>query len=89
MYVNGPIGVARLAEEYGGKRDRGSKRYHAVAGSGSVARHCVRQLEAMGFIERYKNRGRVVTPKGRSLLDNTAEEVFKEEVKKHPELKKY
>ncbi len=89
IYVMGPIGIERLAAEYGGKRDRGSKRYHAVKGSRSIARKCVQQLEAAGLIEKCKNRGRVVSAHGRKLVDYTAFEVMKDLIKEIPEMKKY
>ena len=75
IYVKGPIGTSRLAAEYGGYADRGSKPNKAVKGSGSIARKCVMQLEASGLIARDSNKGRVVTSKGQSLLDNAAKEV--------------
>ena len=76
VYVKGPIGSSRLAGEYGGFADRGSKPNKAVKGSGSIARKCVMQLEASGLIIRDGNKGRVITPKGQSLLDNAAKEIM-------------
>jgi small subunit ribosomal protein S19e len=75
IYVKGPIGTSRLAAEYGGYADRGSKPNKAVKGSGSIIRKCVMQLESSGLVVRDRNKGRVVSPKGRSLLDNVAKEV--------------
>lgn len=75
IYVKGPIGTSRLAAEYGGYADRGSKPNKAVKGSGSITRKCVMQLESSGLIVRDNNKGRVVSPKGQSLLDNVAKEV--------------
>ena len=75
IYIKGPIGTSRLAADYGGFADRGSKSNKAVGGSGSIARKCVMQLEASGLVVKDSTRGRVVSPKGRSLLDNLAKEV--------------
>jgi len=75
IYVRGPIGTSRLAAEYGGFADRGSKPNKAVKGSGSIARKCVMQLEASGLVAKKDNRGRMITPKGQSLLDSIAKEV--------------
>ena len=75
IYVKGPIGTSRLAAEYGGYVDRGSKPNKAVKGSGSITRKCVMQLESSGLVVRDSNKGRVVSPKGQSLLDNVAKEV--------------
>ena len=75
VYVMGPIGTERLRAEFGGSRDRGSKPNRAKAGSGSVVRECLQQLEKAGFVENVKGEGRRVSAKGRSLLDNSAHEV--------------
>ena len=89
VYLYGPIGTERLAGEFGGAKDRKVKPYKAVKGSRSVIRHSLRQLESAGLIEADKNKGRVITPKGQSLLDNIAREVMKELASADPELSKY
>ena len=89
VYILGPIGSSRLSAEFGGYKDRGSKPNRAVRGSGSIARHSLMQLESAGYIEKNKNKGRVVTPKGRKLLDNTANEVMSELAKDNKALAKY
>ncbi|QLH75580.1 MAG: 30S ribosomal protein S19e [Methanomassiliicoccales archaeon] len=78
VYIKGPIGTSRLAAEYGGFADRGSKPNKAVKGSRSIARKCLMQLESSGLVAKDKNNGRVVTPKGQALLDSTAKEVYDE-----------
>ena len=88
IYIMGPIGTSRLAAEYGGKEDRGSKRYKAKKGSRSIVRKALQQLESLGYVKKDKN-GRVITPKGRSFMDNIAHEIMKEMVKENPELEKY
>jgi small subunit ribosomal protein S19e len=40
-------------------------------------------------VRRIRGNGRVLTDKGRSLLDNTAYEIMKELAEKNPELRKY
>ena len=89
IYVHNCIGIEHLRNEYGGKLDRGSKPYKARGGSGSIVRHAVQQLEKAGYVSRIKGKGRVLTPKGRSFLDNTSFEVKKKLVEYYPELKKY
>ena len=89
VYVLGPIGSARLAAEFGGKRDRGSAPYHPRAGSGSVARECLQQLEALGLVTKAESKGRRVTPAGRRLLDNLSHQILLEAAAKNPELTKY
>lgn len=78
IYIIGPIGTSRLAAEYGGYADRGSKPNRAVKGSGSITRKCLMQLEASGLVMKDKRKGRIVTPKGRSILDNLAKEIYEE-----------
>jgi small subunit ribosomal protein S19e len=89
IYVKGPIGIERLSAEFGGKRDRGSKPYHARKGSGAIVRSAASQLESAGFIETIKGKGRQITPKGRKYLDDMAHKVMKEVVKEIPALQKY
>lgn len=89
VYVHGPIGVARLRAEYGGRKNYGVRPSHAAKASGSIIRRGLQQLEAAGFLETFKNQGRRVTREGRKLLKEIAEEVGREAVKEIPELEKY
>jgi small subunit ribosomal protein S19e len=81
VYMKGPIGSSRLAEEYGGFADRGSRPNRAVKGSRNIARKCIMQLEAAGLVAKNKNKGRIVTAKGQKLLDAAAKEIFDSEKK--------
>ena len=89
IYIKKCIGIERLRAEYGGKKDKGSKPYRAVKGSGSIIRKALQQLESAGYITRIRGKGRVITPKGQSFVDNTAHEVKLELEKEIPELSKY
>ena len=89
VYVMGPIGTSRLAAEFGGAADRGSKPNRAVKGSGSATRMALQQLEKAGLVQNVRNRGRIVSSKGRSLVDDTAFELFQMAVKADPSLEKY
>jgi len=89
IYTSNGIGIEHLRAEYGGKRDRGSKPYRARSGSGSIVRRAVQQLEQTGYVTKIRGKGRVLTPKGRSFLDNTSHEVMKDIQTYRPELKKY
>jgi small subunit ribosomal protein S19e len=77
IYVKEGIGVERLRAEYGGKRDRGSKPNRARAGSGSIVRRALQQLEKAGYVKKVKGKGRVLTSKGRSFLDNISNNAMK------------
>ncbi len=93
--VLGPIGVSKLRTKYGGKKRRGHKKAHFKRGSGSVIRKILQQLqkaELIKFVEKGIHKGRVIAPKGRSLLDKTAVAIIKTKpkrnVKKAPEAPK-
>ena len=87
--VNGPIGTERLSRHYSGAIDRGSKPNRSSNGSRKVLRLIMQQLEIAGFIEKSKKGGRGLTPKGQSVLDNTAFDVKKKLEKEMSSLKKY
>jgi len=78
IYVKGPMGSSKLAAEYGGYADRGSKPNRAVKGSRNIARKCMMQLEKAGYLTKKAKEGRIISPAGMSLLDNTAKEVYDE-----------
>ncbi len=88
-YTLGPIGTARLAAEFGGKRDDGSAPSHPRAGSRSIIRECLQQLETLGLVSKAETKGRRVTPAGRKLLDNLSHQILLELAAKNPELTKY
>lgn len=89
IYMKGPVGIERLRSKYGGRKDRGVEPEHMRKGGGSVIRIALQQLEAAGLVETLKGRGRVITSKGRRLLDALSTEIKGELEKKLPELKKY
>jgi len=90
LYVTGvPVGVESLRGAYGGRRNRGVRPEHYYKGSGSIVRKALQQLEAAGLVVKVPKKGRTLSPKGRSLLDNLANKIFKELVKSNPELRKY
>lgn len=89
IYVHGPIGIEKLRASYGGRKSRGVKPRRAEKAGGSVIRKALQQLEAAGYVETLKPRGRKVTPTGRKLLKEVAEELSKELIKELPALQKY
>ncbi|UCE73761.1 MAG: 30S ribosomal protein S19e [Methanomassiliicoccales archaeon] len=89
LYIKGPIGVSRLSSEFGGRVDRGSKPYKARKGGKSIIRTALKQLEEQGLVVNEKGRGRMISPPGRSLLDNISYDIFKELAKENVELGKY
>lgn len=89
IYMKGPIGIAHLRSEYGGRKDEGVKPEHAGMGGGAIVRKALQQLEAAGLVEPLGNRGRVLTKEGRQMLDSISTEIKKKLEKKHVELRKY
>ena len=84
VYMDGPVGVMSLRTFYGGKKDRGVNPEKFRKGSGSIVRVALHQLEDAGYVEKV-DAGRIITPEGRSFLDNTSAELIKD----IPELSKY
>jgi len=78
IYLNGPIGVERIRNKYGGRKRFGCKPKGSVKGSGSIIRKALQQLEAADLITKSKDKkGRFITPKGDSLIDKTASSLLK------------
>lgn len=78
VQILGPIGVSKLRKKYGGKKNRGHLREEFRQGSGNVIRKVLQQLEAAGLIEKTKkgvHQGRVISAKGKSLLDKVSKEI--------------
>jgi len=78
IYIHGPIGVSRLRKMYGGRRRRGLKPPRFYKGSGNIVRKALQQLEKAGLVEKINKKGRVLSSKGRSFLDNMAQIIIKE-----------
>lgn len=88
LYLHGPTGVERLRVAYGGRKSLGHRRERFRKAGGSAVRKALRQLEAAGLVAR-SERGRTLTPQGRSLMDSLAYRVFKQLATERPELAKY
>ena len=76
MYVfDKPIGTNKLRNFYGGRKNRGHKPEKFYRGSGKIIRVILQQLEKAGYVkpvEKGVHKGRIITPKGKKLLDNLA-----------------
>ncbi len=75
IHLRGPIGVEKLRAKYGGRQNRGVRPEKFAKGSGSIIRKILQQLEQAELIkqaEKGVHKGRIVTPKGLSLLHAAA-----------------
>jgi small subunit ribosomal protein S19e len=73
--IKGPIGVSKLRVKYGGKKNRGVKKEHFFKGSGNILRKALQELDKAGLTqqaEKSKHKGRIITPKGQSLLSKVS-----------------
>lgn len=77
LYLRGPLGVDDLRLMYGGRKDRGVRPEHFYKGGGAIIRKIMQQLEEAGLVEKTP-KGRVLTSKGRSLLDKLAASIRRE-----------
>ena len=88
---NEPIGVERLATEYGSKK-RGSNRYivrpgRHSAGSRKLIRASLQALEEDGLVTTAAGEGRRVSDEGEAFLSEVAADVFED--LDRPELERY
>lgn len=89
--TEGPVGVSRLATEYG-DRGEGTARFETrpgrhVDGSRKIIRTLLQQLEDEDLVLLEEGAGRRISPDGRALLDEVADEVMSE--LDQPDLERY
>lgn len=77
LYLHGPVGIARLRVEYGGRLRRGTHIEHSRSSGGSAIREPLQQLQKAGFVAAEAKKGRKLTPEGMSLLNRLAGEILK------------
>ena len=72
IYKRGPIGVSKLRVKYGSKKRRGHNPEKFVRASGKIIRSILQQLDKASLTQFKKDgviKGRIITPKGRSIID--------------------
>jgi small subunit ribosomal protein S19e len=89
VYVHEPIGIEKLRSDYGGRKGFTVRPNHAAKAGGSNIRKILQQLEKAGLLQTTTPQGRRMSPKGRKLLQEVADDLHKELVKTAPELSKY
>ena len=75
LYVHGPLGLSDLERAYGGSKARHYYPKHHMDAGGSSIRVVLKQLEQAELVSKTP-KGRVLTPKGRALLDKTSKQLF-------------
>ena len=89
LYMNGPIGVSRLRKDFGGRKRRGVRPAHFAKAGGNIIRTILQQLDQAGLTQKDGIKGRVVTGKGRSLLDAMSTQIKRDQDRERPELQNY
>ncbi len=80
IYKTGPIGVSKLKTKYGSKKHRGHRTEEFRKASGSIIRKILQGLEKAGLAkqaEKGVHKGRIITERGKSLIDKAATSVQK------------
>jgi small subunit ribosomal protein S19e len=74
VYISGPIGISRLRTKYGSNQAHKRSRHHQKRSGGSMIKDAFDVLESHGYVKK-NGEGRVITAKGKSLLDKTSSEI--------------
>ncbi len=89
IYLDGPVGIESLRTAYGGRAKKGMRREHHYKAGASLIRKPLQQLESAGLVTKLGTRGRVLTDKGKSIVDRISYKLLKELQKDIPALNKY
>ena len=75
VYLGNALGVSKLRKIYGGRKNLGHRPDHKRPASGAVIRKVLQQLDAAGLVKTEKGKGRIITPKGQSLVNRLTKEL--------------
>ncbi len=75
LYLHGPVGLGDLERVYGGSKALNYNPKHHRDAGGSNIRKILKQLEQAELVSKTP-KGRVLSPKGRAMLDKVAKDVF-------------
>lgn len=78
LYIHGPVGIARLRVEYGGRLRHGTHIEHSRVAGGSAIREPLQQLQKAGFITVEAKQGRKLTAEGVNLLNRVTADLLKD-----------
>ena len=88
LYLHGPVGLTDLERAYGGtKALHYNPKHHRNAG-GSNIRKILKQLEQADLVSKTP-KGRVLTSKGRAMLDKVSKDIFADLSKESKALARY
>ena len=76
IYLNGPIGVNELRNEYGGGKPSGYGAAHHRDAGGAIIRNAIHGLEKLGYVEKVEKKGRIISKQGMQKLDRLATEIL-------------
>lgn len=76
VYLNGPVGIARMRTRYGTRKLHTIHRHHHFRSGGSVIKDAFDSLEKLDYVKKTP-KGRVITPAGKSFLDKISNEIIK------------
>ena len=75
LYLHGPVGMSDLERAYGGSKALNYFPKHHRDAGGSNIRRILKQLEQAELVSKTP-KGRVLTSKGRAMLDKVSKEIF-------------
>jgi small subunit ribosomal protein S19e len=75
LYIHGPVGLTDLERAYGGTKALAYFPKHHRDAGGSSIRKVLQQLEQAELVAKTP-KGRILTPKGRAMLDKASKEIF-------------
>ena len=75
IYIRDIVGVGRLRNRYGGRKNRGMKPAKFRKGGGKIIRLILQQAERAGLVEKAKEKraGRKLTAKGKEFMEKVSE----------------
>jgi small subunit ribosomal protein S19e len=88
LYLHGPVGLSDLERAYGGTKARHYFPKHHMDAGGSSIRNILRQLEQAELVAKTP-KGRVLSPKGRAMLDKASKQLFSSMVEVNKALSRY
>lgn len=88
LYIHGPVGLSDLERAYGGSKALHYFPKHHRDSGGSSTRRILKQLEQAELVAKTP-KGRVLSPKGRAMLDKVSREIFTSLAEENKALARY